>query len=385
MRNAVIVEAVRTPIGKRNGFLSEIRAEELAAAPLKELIRRANLDATLIDDVIMGCVTQTGEQAVDIARQAALIAGYPASIPGTTIDRQCGSGQQAIHFAAQAIISGDMDIVVAAGVESMSRVPMGSNHEGVKWNSVLQNQYDMVHQGIAAAKIAEKWGISRHKMNEYSFKSHNRAIEAQEKGYFHQQIMPISVKRADGTTAQFYQDEGPRKNTSMEKLEALPDLFTENSGITAGNASQMSDGAAALLIMSDDKARELGFVPHFRILARNVIGSDPTEMLTGPIEATRQILKKADLSLEDIDVFEVNEAFASIPLMWMKELEADEEKVNIDGGAIALGHPLGASGARLMVTMLHTMERLEARFGLQTMCEGLGMANGTIIERLTRE
>ncbi|GGP07170.1 thiolase family protein [Oceanobacillus neutriphilus] len=385
MRDAVIVEAVRTPIGKRNGFFSEIRAEELAAAPLKELVRRTNLDAALINDVIMGCVTQTGEQAVDIARQAALIAGYPASVPGTTIDRQCGSSQQAIHFAAQAIISGDMDIVVAAGVESMSRVPMGSNHQGVKWNNVLRDHYDMIHQGIAAANIAEKWGISRHKMNEYSFKSHNRAVEAQEKGYFRQQMMSISIKRADGTTAQFYQDEGPRKNTSMEKLEALPDLFTENSGITAGNASQMSDGAAALLIMSDDKARELGFVPHFRILARNVIGSDPTEMLTGPIEATRQILKKADLSLEDIDVFEVNEAFASIPLMWMKELGADEEKVNIDGGAIALGHPLGASGARLMVTMLHTMERLDARFGLQTMCEGLGMANGTIIERLTRD
>lgn len=385
MQDAVIVEAVRTPIGKRNGFFSEIRAEELAAAPLKELVQRTNLDAALVDDVIMGCVTQTGEQAVDIARQAALIAGYPASVPGTTIDRQCGSSQQAIHFAAQAIISGDMDIVVAAGVESMSRVPMGTNQQGIKWNSVLQGWYDMVHQGVAAAKIAEKWGISRQKMNEYSFKSHDRAIQAQKKGYFRQQMMPISVKRADGTTAQFYKDEGPRKDTSMEKLDALPDLFTENSGITAGNASQMSDGAAALLIMSDDKARELGFVPRYRILARSVIGSDPTEMLTGPIEATKRVLKKAALTLEDIDIFEVNEAFASIPLMWMKELGIDEEKVNIDGGAIALGHPLGASGARLMVTMLHTMERLEARFGLQTMCEGLGMANGTIIERLTRE
>lgn len=385
MRDAVIVEAVRTPIGKRNGFLSEIRAEELAAAPLKELVRRTNLDAAAIDDVIMGCVTQTGEQAVDVARQAALIAGYPVSVPGTTIDRQCGSGQQAIHFAAQAILSGDMDIVVAAGVESMSRVPMGTNQQGVKWNRALLDNYDMVHQGVAAAHIAEKWGISRQKMNDYSFKSHQRAIQAQGKGFFRQQMMPISVKRADGTTAQFCQDEGPRRDTSMEKLNALPDLFTEESGITAGNASQMSDGAAALLIMSADKAKELGFTPRFRILTRSVIGSDPTEMLTGPIEATKKVLKKAGLSMEDIDVFEVNEAFASIPLMWMKELGADEEKVNIDGGAIALGHPLGASGARLMVTMMHTMERLEARFGLQTMCEGLGMANATILERCTGE
>ncbi|WP_152655346.1 thiolase family protein [Oceanobacillus sp. CFH 90083] len=382
MRNAVIVEAVRTPIGKRNGFLSEIRAEELAAAPLQELIRRTNLDAALIDDVIMGCVTQTGEQAVNIARQAALIAGYPVTVPGTTIDRQCGSSQQAIHFAAQAIISGDMDIVVAAGVESMSRVPMGSNHLGVKWNRALRDKYDMVHQGIAAAHIAKKWDISRDEMNDYSFKSHQRARRAQEKGYFRQQMMPISVKRADGTTAQFCQDEGPRKDTSMEKLAALPDLFTRDSGITAGNASQMSDGAAALLIMAEDKAKELELVPRFRILARSVIGSDPVEMLTGPIEATRQVLKKAGLAMKDMDVFEVNEAFASIPLMWMKEIGAAEEKVNLDGGAIALGHPLGASGARLMVTMMHTMERLEARFGLQTMCEGMGMANGTIIERL---
>lgn len=385
MRDAVIVEAVRTPIGKRNGFLSEIRAEELAAAPLKELVHRTNLDAALIDDVIMGCVTQTGEQAVDIARQAALIAGYPASVPGTTIDRQCGSSQQAIHFAAQAIISGDMDVVVAAGVESMSRVPMGANHKGVQWNTVLQGKYDILHQGVAAAEIAKKWGISRRKMNDYSFKSHERAINAQEKGYFHQQMMPIVIKRFDGTSVHFHEDEGPRKDTSMEKLDALPDLFRENSKITAGNASQMSDGAAAILIMSSDKAKELGLVPRFRIIARSVIGSDPVEMLTGPIAATQQVLEKANLSLDDIDVFEVNEAFASIPLMWMKETGVDEKKVNIDGGAIALGHPLGASGARLMVTMMHTMERLESRFGLQTMCEGLGMANGTIIERLTSE
>ncbi|GIO24502.1 thiolase family protein [Oceanobacillus sp. J11TS1] len=385
MRDAVIIEAVRTPIGKRNGFLSEIRAEELAAAPLKEIIRRTSLDAAQIDDVIMGCVTQIGEQAVDIARQAALIAGYPASVPGTTIDRQCGSSQQAIHFAAQAIISGDMEIVVAAGVESMSRVPMGANHQGVKWNTVLREKYDLVHQGIAAANIAQRWGISREKMNDYSFKSHMRAIKAQEKGFFHKQIMPVVVKRADGTTACFHEDEGPRKDTSVEKLAALPDLFIENSGITAGNASQMSDGAAALLIMSSDKAKELGFVPRFRILARSVVGSDPAAMLTGPIAATKQVLKKAGLVLEDIDVFEVNEAFASIPLMWMKEFGVDEEKVNMHGGAIALGHPLGASGARLMVTLMHTMERLESRFGLQTMCEGLGMANGTIIERLTDE
>lgn len=385
MREAVIVEAVRTPIGKRNGFLSEIRAEELAAEPLKELVRRTAIDAGRIDDVVMGCVTQTGEQAVDIARQAALIAGYPASVPGTTIDRQCGSSQQSIHFAAQAILSGDMDIVVAGGVESMSRVPMGSNQQGVKWSSALLDKYELVHQGIAAARIAKKWGISRHEMNDYSFKSHQRAIQAQERGYFDEQIIPVTVKRADGTAIQFTQDEGPRKDTSIEQLHKLPDLFEKESGITAGNASQISDGAAALLIMSREKAKELRLRARFRIAARSVVGSDPTEMLTGPVEATKKVLEKANLQLKDIDLYEVNEAFASIPLMWLKETGADANKLNIDGGAISLGHPLGASGARLMVSLLHTLERTGGRYGLQTMCEGLGMANATIIERIPDE
>lgn len=382
MVEAVIVEGVRTPVGRRKGLLSNYRAEDLAAAPLKELINRTGLDPNLIDDVIMGCVTQTGEQGGVIARQASLIAGYPIEVPGTTIDRQCGSSQQAVHFAAQAILSGDMDIVVAAGVESMTRVPMFSNREGVGYSDQLTAKYDMVNQGISAEMIAEKWGISRAEMDELSLESHRRALEAQKNGYFDKEIMPLEVTLDDGTTTTMTQDEGPREDTTIEAMRSLKPVFKENGTITAGNSSQMSDGAGALLIMSNKKAEELGFKPRFRIIARTIVGSDPTLMLTGPIPATEKVLKRARLSIDDIDVFEVNEAFAPVPIAWLKETGADPKKLNPNGGAIALGHPLGASGARLMISMMHELERTGGRYGLQTMCEGFGMANATIIERI---
>lgn len=383
LREAVIVEAVRTPIGRRKGMLSEIRAEDLAAKPLMEVVKRAGISPEFVEDVIYGCVSQVGEQAFDIARQAALIADYPVEVPGTTIDRQCGSSQQAVHFAAQAIISGDMDVVVAGGVEHMTRVPMGSNMQGVKINENLSLKYEIINQGLSAERIADKWGLSRQQMDEFSLESHEKAVAASKQGYFDYEIMPLEVKLEDGSETVMNQDEGPRESTNLEKLGQLTPAFKEDGAITAGNSSQISDGAAALLIMSQEKAVELGVKPKFRIIARTVIGSDPTFMLTGPIPATEKVLKKAGLSLSDIDVFEVNEAFASVPLAWLKETGSAPQKLNPNGGAIALGHPLGASGARLMTTMMYELERTEGRYGLQTMCEGHGMANATIIERLT--
>jgi|SRR5690625_1899831 len=382
MRHAVIVEAVRTPVGRRNGVLSNVRAEDLAAEPLKALIQRTNIDPMLIDDVIYGCVTQSGEQGGDIARQAALIANYPTDVPGTTIDRQCGSSQQAVHFAAQAILSGDMDVVVAGGVESMTRVPMFSNRNNVNYSEKLTEKHAMIHQGLSAEMIAEKWGFSRKMMDEFSLQSHEKAIYAQKNDYFVDEIMPLNVDLEDGTKKVIKADEGPRKDTSIQALSELKPVFKENGGVTAGNASQMSDGAAALLMMSDKKAAELGFNPRFKITTRVVVGSDPTLMLTGPIPATKKALAKAHLSIHDIDIFEVNEAFASVPLAWLKETGADPQKLNPNGGAIALGHPLGASGARLMITMMYALERTGGKYGLQTMCEGFGMANATIIERI---
>jgi acetyl-CoA acyltransferase len=382
MREAVIIEGVRTPIGKNHGLLSGIRAEDLAAEPLREVVKRVGISPGLVEDVIMGCLDQVGEQGSDIARLALLIADYPIEVPGTTVDRQCGSSQQAIHFAAQAIISGDMDIVVAAGIESMSRVPMGSNRTGVTLSEVLTSKYEIISQGLSAERIAVKWGISRQQLDEFSLKSHQKAIIAKKEGRFDREIMPIEVRLPDGTKAVMKQDEGPRENTSIEKLSLLKPSFKEDGNITAGSSSQISDGAAAVLLMSREKAVELGLKPRFRIIARSVIGSDPTLMLTGPIPATMKVLKKAGLSIQDIDIFEVNEAFASIPLAWLHEFNVDFAKLNPNGGAIALGHPLGGSGARLMVTMMHELERTGGRYGLQTMCEAHGMANATIIERL---
>lgn len=382
MVEAVIVEGVRTAVGRRKGALSNYRAEDLAAEPLKELIKRTGIDPGLIDDVIMGCVTQAGEQGGVIGRQAALIAGYPLEVPGTTIDRQCGSSQQAVHFASQAILSGDMDIVVAAGIESMTRAPMFSNRKDVDYSEQLTAKYDMVNQGISAEMIADKWNISREQMDEFSLESHRRALEAQRKGYFDKEIMPLEVTLEDGTVTTFDQDEGPRDDTTMEIMSSLDPVFKENGKVTPANSSQMSDGAAALLMMSDTKAKELGLTPRFRVIARTIVGSDPTLMLTGPIPATEKVLDRAGLSINDIDVFEVNEAFAPVTLAWLEETGADPSKLNPNGGAIALGHPLGATGARLMVSMMHELERTGGRYGLQTMCEGFGMANATIIERI---
>lgn len=382
MREAVIIEAVRTPVGKRNGLLSGIRAEELAAKVLQEVVNRAGISPDLVEDVIMGCVSQVGEQASDIARQAALIAGFPIEVPGVTIDRQCGSSQQAVHFAAQAVLSGDMDVVIAGGVESMSRVPIGSNRNGAAFSKLLTAKYNMIHQGLSADLIAEKWGISREQMDHYALESHRRALQAQKEGRFDREIMPVEAEQPDGKTVTVVKDEGPRSDTSIQKLSALKPAFQEDGRITAGNASQISDGAAAVLIMSRTKAEALGLKPRFRILARTVVGSDPTLMLTGVIPATEKVLCQAGLSIDDIDVFEVNEAFASVPLAWLLETGASPEKLNPNGGAIALGHPLGASGARLMTTLIHELERTNGRYGLQTMCEGYGMANATIIERL---
>ncbi|MBS4211386.1 MULTISPECIES: thiolase family protein [Neobacillus] len=383
MREVVIVEAVRTPVGKRKGVFSSVRPDDLAAKVLKELVNRAGISPGLVEDVILGCVAQVEEQGLNIARSAALMADFPIHVPGTTIDRQCGSSQQAIHFAAQAILSGDMDVVIAGGVESMTRIPMGASRKESTWSEELTSKYEMIHQGLSAERIAEKWGYTRSQLDEFSLESHRRAIIAQEEGRFDREIMPIEVKREDGSTIVVTQDEGPRKDTSLEKLASLKPAFTQDGRIHAGNSSQMSDGAAAVLLMSREKAEELGLKPRFRIVARSVVGSDPTLMLTGPSIASKKVLEKAGLSIEDMDTYEVNEAFAPVPMLWMDELKADPAKLNPNGGAIALGHPLGGSGARLMITLLHELERSGGRYGLQAICEGGGMANATIIERIS--
>jgi acetyl-CoA acyltransferase len=383
MREVVIVEGVRTPVGKRKGLLSSVRPDELAAKVLKELVNRAGISPGMVQDVIMGCVSQVEEQGLNIARTAALMADFPIHVPGTTLDRQCGSGQQAIHFASQAILSGDMDIVIAGGVESMTRVPLGASRQKSNWSETLTSKYEMIHQGVSAERIADLWGFTRSQLDEFSIESHNRAIRAQEEGRFDREIMPLEVTLEDGSTVVVNQDEGPRKGSTIEKLATLKTVFKEDGKIHAGNASQMSDGAAAVLLMSREKADELGLKPRFRIVARSVVGSDPTLMLTGPIEATRQVLAKAGLTIDDMDTYEVNEAFAPVPMCWLEEIKADHKKLNPNGGAIALGHPLGATGAKLMISMMHELERTGGRYGLQAICEGGGMANGTIIERIS--
>ncbi|WP_066366597.1 thiolase family protein [Neobacillus fumarioli] len=382
MREVVIVEGVRTPVGKRNGLFSSVRPDELAAKVLKELVHRAGISSSLVEDVILGCVAQVEEQGLNIARTAALMADFPIHVPGTTIDRQCGSGQQAIHFAAQAIVSGDMDVVIAGGVESMSRVPMGSSRKESTWSNVLTSKYEMIHQGLSAERIAEKWGYSRSQLDQFSLESHQKAVKAQDEGRFDREIMPVEVTLEDGTTVVVKHDEGPRRDTSLDKLASLKPAFMQGGRIHAGNSSQMSDGAAALLLMSREKAEKLGLKPRFRIVARSVVGSDPTLMLTGPSIASKKVLEKAGLSIEDMNTYEVNEAFAPVPMLWLDEMKADRKKLNPNGGAIALGHPLGGTGARLMVTMMHELERTGGRYGLQAICEGGGMANATIIERI---
>lgn len=382
MREVVIVDALRTPIGKRGGCFSETRPDDLAAAVLKELVDRHDFDKKEIDDVIMGCVTQIGEQAGDIGRVAALIAGYPIEVPGVTIDRQCGSSQQSVHFGSQAILSGDMDIVIAAGVESMTRVPMFSNLKGSKWNEKLINKFGDFNQGISAERMNEKWNISREAQDEFAFNSHQKALNAMKQGHFDNEIISISTIDKNNEPITVSKDEGPRENTSLDRLSTLSPVFKETGSVTAGNASQISDGAAGLLLMSKEKAHKLGLKPRFRIIGRTVVGSDPSLMLTGPIQATSKALEKCGLTIDQIDLFEINEAFATVPLVWQKEFNVPFEKLNIFGGAIALGHPLGASGARVMVTLCNALEKTGGRFGLQAICEGHGMANATIVERL---
>lgn len=382
MKEVVIIEGIRTAVGRRKGKFAQMRPDELAAIVLGKLVELAGIEKGDVEDIILGCVSQAGEQGGNIARTAGLIASFPTKVPGTTIDRQCGSSQQAVHFAAQAIASGDMDIVIAGGVESMTRVPMFSNMGDAKPSKKLTEQYEIINQGLSAERIAEKWDLSREQLDAFSVQSHERAFHAIAEGRFESEIVPIEVTNEDGSTELFSVDEGPRAGTTLETLGGLKTVFDEKGRITAGNASQMSDGASAVLLMSLEKAKELGLTPRARIHTRVVVGSDPTLMLTGPIAATQKVLEKAKLTIEDMDVYEVNEAFAPVPLAWLKDTGADPSKLNRNGGAIALGHPLGASGTKLLVTLLHELERTNGRYGLLAICEGMGMANATIIERL---
>jgi len=384
MQDAVIVDAVRTPLGRRNGVLSDWHPADLAAETLKALAERNSLDPTLVDDVIMGCVSQVGDQTWNIGRNAVLGAGWPESVPGVTIDRQCGSSQQSAHFAAQGVMAGSYDIVVAAGVESMSRVPMGSSAStGRPFGEKMRERYqnNLIPQGLSAEMIAERWDIPREELDGYGYDSHMRALGATEEGRFDNEIVPIEVKE-DGVVTSVNRDEGIRPSTTPEALAALKPAFKDDGVVTAGNSSQITDGSAALLIMSRAKADELGLKPRARFVSFSLVGTDPVSMLTGPIPATEKALARAGLSISDIDLFEVNEAFAAVIGAWLRETGADWDKVNVNGGAIALGHPLGASGARLMTTLLNELERSGGRYGLQTMCEGGGLSNGTIIESL---
>lgn len=379
MREVVIIEGCRTAVGKRKGALANYRSDELLADVLEALVQRASIEKDMVEDVIIGSVTQIGEQAMNVARTSSLMAGFPTTVPGVTIDRQCGSSQQAVHFAAQAIMAGDMDVVIAGGVESMTRAPMFQNIGETKHSERLLEKHRIVNQGISAELIAEKWKLSREQLDTFSVKSHEKALHAIKEKKFSDEIIPIELE--DGTI--FKVDEGPRENSSVEALANLQAAFQEDGKVTAGNASQMSDGASAVLLMSREKAEQLGLRPRAKIVARTVVGSDPTLMLTGPIAATKDVLERANLTMNEIDLYEVNEAFASVPLAWLQEIDdAKEEKLNVNGGAIALGHPLGATGTKLLVTLLHELERREGKYGLLAICEGMGMANATIIERL---
>jgi acetyl-CoA acyltransferase len=382
VRDAVIVAAVRTAVGKRNGALSGVHPVDLSAHVLQALAERSGADPALVDDVIWGCVSQFGEQTFDIARNAVLAAGWPLSVPGVTVDRQCGSSQQSVHFAAAGLVSGQYDVVVAGGVESMSRVPMGSSR-GATANpsgSGLETVFKGVppNQGIGAEMIAERWGLSRTQLDEYSLASHQKAAAAIDEGRFAAQITP--VKLDDGTVVDT--DEGVRRGSTVEKLGQIKPAFKPDGVIHAGNSSQISDGAAALLMTTSDKARELGMTPVARVHTAVLAADDPVIMLTAPIPATQKALRKSGLRVDEIGTFEVNEAFAPVPLAWLAEIGADPKALNPNGGAIALGHPLGGSGARIMTTLIHHMRDNGIRYGLQTMCEGGGQANATILELL---
>jgi len=391
MPEAFIVDAIRTPVGKRNGVLSKMRADDLLAVTLRELVKRTGVSPASIEDVVAGCVTQVGEQSMNMAREAALIAGFPQEVPGTTVERFCGSGQQAVNFAAQAVRSGAMDVVIGAGTEVMSRTPMGSDvisnpdplgDSNGPISPILADLYEIIPQGLSANRIARKYGISREDQDRFALNSHEKAIAAIDEGRFKNEIVTVHVAD-NGNSHDVDTDEGPRRGSSYEKIASLPPAFEPEGMITAANSSQISDGAAAVLVMSEAKLNELGLTPRARIVATAAVGCDPTLMLEGPIPATERVLQKAGMKLSDIDLFEVNEAFASVVLAWLKTTGADPEKVNYNGGAIALGHPLGCSGAKLITTVLNELERQDARYGLVTMCIGHGMGTGTIIERLS--
>jgi acetyl-CoA acetyltransferase family protein len=395
MREAVIVGAVRSPLGrgKQTGALHPVHAVDLAAHTLKALIERTGVDPALVEDVIMGCVGQVGEQGINVGRNAALAAGFPETVCGTSVDRQCGSSQQALHFAAQGVIAGAYDVVIAAGVESMSRIPMGTSIAagGQPFGPTMRHRYEdanlygaggLVHQGLSAEIIAAKWSLPRADLDAFSVGSHQKAAAAARQGWFDAEIAPIEIRREDGSRDTIAADEGVRPEASIEKLGSLQPAFRPDGVITAGNSSQITDGSAALLVMEKEKAKALGLRPRARFHAFALGGVDPVIMLTAPIPATKNVLARAGMSLRDVDLVEINEAFAPVVLSWQRERGADMARVNPSGGAIALGHPLGCSGARLMTTLLHGLERTGGRWGLQTMCEGGGMANATIIERL---
>jgi len=382
VRDAVIVEAVRTPVGKRNGGLSGVHPVSLSAHVLRALAGRSGIDPAVVDDVVWGCVGQVGEQTFDIARNAVLAAGWPETVTGVTVDRQCGSSQQSVHFAAAGLIAGQYDVVVAGGVESMSRVPMGASIQGANpLGPEFLERYGGVfpNQGVGAEMMAERWGLSRTQLDEYSVGSHEKAAAAQDAGRFEGQIAPVTNDQGELISA----DEGIRRGTTVDVLAKLKTVFKPEGGvITAGNSSQISDGSAALLMTTSDKARELGLTPIARVHTAVLAGADPIIMLTAPIPATRKALARSGLGVDEIGAFEVNEAFAPVPLAWLAELGADPKALNYNGGAIALGHPLGGSGARLMTTLVHHMRDNGIRYGLQTMCEGGGQANATILELL---
>jgi acetyl-CoA acetyltransferase family protein len=400
IREAVIVEAVRTPIGKRNGSLKDTHPVDLLAEVLKEVVNRSGVDPGQIEDNITGCVSQVGEQALNIGRNAWLAAGFPETIPATTVDRQCGSSQQSIHFAAQGVMAGAYDLVVASGVENMTRVPMGSSYTGANpFGLQLFARYEgkLVPQGISADLIATKWSITREDSDDFGYRSHVKAAAATRAGYFKREILPLKIAGEGGEQLLLDVDEGIRMEPDRERMRTLPPAFQSDTfeqmfpgqihwTVTAGNSSQISDGASAVLIASRQKAEELGLTPRARFLSFSLAGDSPILMLTAPIPATRRVLERAGLELGDIEIVEINEAFASVVLAWQRELGVSpewlDEHVNPNGGAIAVGHPLGATGAKLMTTMLHELERRGGRYGLQTMCEGGGMANATIIERL---
>ena len=400
MPNAVIVDVVRTPGGRRNGVLSGWHPADLAAEALKALQERNGLDPAIVDDVIVGCVMQVGAQALNVGRNAVLAAGWPDTVPATTIDRQCGSSQQAYTFAAQGVMAGAYDVVVAAGVEEMSLVPMGASvSKGVGFpftegmNDRYSEQGGLVPQGISAEMIADQWGLSREDLDAFGARSQQFAERARDEGRFDNEIIPVQGRRRDKETgdvaiedAPVTADEGIRPGTTAEGLAKLKPAFKPDGKVTAANSSQITDGASAALIMSEEKATELGLTPRARFHAFSLAGVDPVTMLTGPIPSTRKVLERANMSIDDIDLFEVNEAFASVVLAWKAEMGLDDEtfdaKVNVNGGAIALGHPLGASGTKLLATLVNELERTGGRYGLQTMCEGGGLANAAIIERL---